>query len=222
LRLGIYLLAAGVALSPAPALAQATQPATTNTPATDAVGPRDLQNFSLQGTVTRPAEQAAPPAAEAPPAPRKVTQTAPPAPTEPRRTAGAPVPSAKAQRTETAPVQSSALAERGPEPIRQTPPASSVTVALPALDNDAGRGSAVAVVPASDPSPGVLAPERKLALWPRLLAALALGVGGAFLLWRNRSREAFAGGPRFDAFVAPEPEPAPAPAPEPEPVAITR
>jgi hypothetical protein len=73
----------------------------------------------------------------------------------------------------------------------------------------------VAVVPASEPSPAVLAPERKLALWPWLLAALALGAGGAFLLWRNRAREAFAGGPRFDAFVAPEPEPEPAPPPPP-------
>ena len=40
-----------------------------------------------------------------------------------------------------------------------------------------------------------------------------LGAGGAFLFWRNRSREAFAGGPQFDAFVAPEPTPPPRPAP---------
>lgn len=50
---------------------------------------------------------------------------------------------------------------------------------------------------------------------PWLLAALALGAGGAFLFWRNRSRHALAGGPQIDAFVAPEPAPAPRPAPAP-------
>jgi hypothetical protein len=48
---------------------------------------------------------------------------------------------------------------------------------------------------------------------PWLLAALAVAIGGAFLLWRNRSREAYAGGPQVDAFVAPEPAPAPRAAP---------
>lgn len=52
-------------------------------------------------------------------------------------------------------------------------------------------------------------------LIPWLLAALALGAGGAFLFWRNRSRHALAGGPQIDAFVAPEPAPAPRPAPAP-------
>src|SRR6185295_13468286 len=46
-----------------------------------------------------------------------------------------------------------------------------------------------------------------------LLAALALGAGGAFLFWRNRSRESFAGGPQLDAFVAPDPVATPRPAP---------
>jgi hypothetical protein len=71
-----------------------------------------------------------------------------------------------------------------------------------------------------------LAPEHSVALWPWLLAALALGAGGAFLFWRNRSQEEFAGGPQFDAFVAPQPAPAagpalapvPRPAPAPRPV----
>src|SRR3954451_18790945 len=67
LRLGIALVTAALALGPAGALAQEAPPATTNTPAADSVGPRDLQNFSLKGTVTQPSEQpagvpAAPPA----------------------------------------------------------------------------------------------------------------------------------------------------------------
>jgi len=48
-------------------------------------------------------------------------------------------------------------------------------------------------------------------IWPWLLAALALGAGGAFLLRRNRQQEAFAGGPQADVFVAPQPAPAPVP-----------
>jgi hypothetical protein len=50
-----------------------------------------------------------------------------------------------------------------------------------------------------------------------LLAALALGAGGAFLFWRRNSREAYAGGPEIDSFVAPEPKQrAPTPAASPE------
>jgi hypothetical protein len=64
--------------------------------------------------------------------------------------------------------------------------------------------------------------EHRLLLWPWLLATLALGAGGAFLFWRNRSRDALAGGPHFDAFMAPEPQPLPpraAPVPPPVPKA---
>jgi hypothetical protein len=60
-----------------------------------------------------------------------------------------------------------------------------------------------------------------------LLLALVLGTGGAALLWRRRSREAFAGDGEADYFVAPEPVPAPpraaappAPAPEPAPASV--
>jgi hypothetical protein len=52
-----------------------------------------------------------------------------------------------------------------------------------------------------------------MALLPWLLAAAALGAGAIFLFWRNRSREAFAGGPQLDMFSAPEAAPAPTPAP---------
>jgi hypothetical protein len=64
---------------------------------------------------------------------------------------------------------------------------------------------------------------------PWLLAAVALGAGGAFLFWRRSSRLAYAGGPEIDLFATPEPEPmraptrppaprpAPAPAPRPTP-----
>ena len=66
-RFGMALLAGALALSPLTALAQEVPPqssSTTNTPAADAIGPKSLQNFSLNGTVTRAADQpvAVPPA----------------------------------------------------------------------------------------------------------------------------------------------------------------
>ena len=54
LRLGIASMATGLALGPLPALAQDAAPAA-ETPAADSIGPRELEGFSLQGTVTRAA-----------------------------------------------------------------------------------------------------------------------------------------------------------------------
>jgi hypothetical protein len=222
LRLGFVVFVAGLVLGPLPALAQdATQPATTNTPATDAVGPRELQNFNLQGTVTRSAEQ--PPAPRAtPPATSRTTERTTAAPTE------RPVERADVRPT---PVQTPTerAAARPAEPLRQTRSASSVTVALPSIGNDSGRSSATAAVPASAPAlspdadPATLASDHNLPILPWLLAALAIVGGIVILLRRNRSREAFAGGPQVDALEAPEvasaPSPKPAP-PKPQPPSI--
>jgi hypothetical protein len=52
---------------------------------------------------------------------------------------------------------------------------------------------------------------------PWLLALAVAAAGAAFLLWRSRSRPAYASGPQTDYFAAPEPEPAAAPAPRPAP-----
>ncbi|HEY6048995.1 MAG TPA: hypothetical protein VIV07_08125 [Sphingomicrobium sp.] len=224
------LVAGALALAPTVALAQAAP--TTNTPATDAIGPRELQNFSLNGTVTRPADQAPAPATRRTPAPRpsrsEAQTNAPPA----SAPAAAPPTSSVAAAALEQPNRSAVAANAAPapqrmrEPLRQSAPAASVTVALPHLDSTAGQSSADAgsatpsATPAAAPEPeaaGTLAPEHKLSLLPWLLAAMALGAGGAFLFWRNRSRPAFAGGPQIDAFVAPEPAPAPRPAPAPAP-----
>jgi len=231
-RLGSVLLAGALALAPAMALAQ--QAPSSDTPATDAIGPKDLQSFSLNGTVTRAAEQ---PAAAAPSPQRRQPrpQAGPPAGQSASAAPGTPqIESAPAPRpARTAPAEPSrALAspplgqvERAPERLPQPAPSSSVTVALPSLDK---TGGAAPTTPAATdfapgPAAGTLAPEHKFPVIPWLLAALILGAGGAFLFWRNRSREAFAGagGPQVDAFVAPEPAPAPrrgpAAAPSPAP-----
>jgi len=60
-----------------------------------------------------------------------------------------------------------------------------------------------------------------MSILPWLLAALVLAVGAAFLFWRNRHREAFAGGPQVDAFTAPPPAPRPRAGPTPAPPAKT-
>src|SRR5574338_1599078 len=72
-RLSIAVWVAAVFAAPVAAPAQQATPpqATSNTPATDAIGPRELQNFSLGGTVTRPADTplaraSAPPQTRAP------------------------------------------------------------------------------------------------------------------------------------------------------------
>ena len=217
LRLGFGLLAAALAFAQAPALAQDASQATTNTPATDAIGPRELQNFSIEGTVTRPAEPQPAARAPAPPA-TTAQQTRRSSTTAPRRVADSSPEQASAGQAER-----SEAARPVPEGQRSTPTASSVTVALPKLQDDLPRGGNAAAVPAaapgfaaeSEPSGGTLAPDGETSFLPWLLAAVALGAGGAFLFYRRRhGREAFAGAPQVDAFVAPEPA-APAPAPQP-------
>ncbi|HEX3423281.1 MAG TPA: hypothetical protein VHS33_07765 [Sphingomicrobium sp.] len=234
-RLWSVLLAGALALAPAMAFAQQAPSSSSDAPATDAIGPKDLQGFSLNGTVTRAADQ---PAAAAPAPQRRQPQTQ--AQTAPTGSQGAPTPVGTArnasrapsglapQPTRTAsaeasrePSSSSTQAEHSSQPLRESAPSSSVTVTLPTV----GKGSAAAgapTVPAStdfapEPTTGTLAPEHKFPVLPWLLAALILGAGGAFLFWRNRSREVFApaGGPQIDAFVAPEPAPPPRRAPTP-------
>ena len=225
LRFTIAYLAAGLAFAPAVARAQevpaptANVP-TTNTPATDAVGPRELQNFNLSGRVTRQADQ--PAVTQPAPAPRRAEPQPSTPVTTSTRTPARTAPTEPARGTEIASTDSAPPPAASAEP-RQAPN-SSVTVPLPQLDRaDAGAAAPSAPAPgpafAPDPQPASLAPQQGFGLLPWLLAAIALGAGGAFLLWRNRSREAFAGGgPQVDAFRAPEPAPPPAPRPAPPPV----
>src|SRR5689334_8999351 len=66
LRLVVMAFVAGLSLAPVTLHAQDSQQDTA-APATNSIGPRELQDFNLQGTVTRQAEPAAtPPAREAP------------------------------------------------------------------------------------------------------------------------------------------------------------
>jgi len=225
-RLGKLLLGGAIAFAPWAALAQQAPPSG-DAPApapTDSVGPRELQNFSLNGTVTHAADQPAPvqPAPQ-PRQPRAQAQTAAPSSSpasSEARTSNVAQPPAP-RRTETASSTPSSAPQpgRSSEAPQPSPAASSLTVALPKL---AGGSSASTTAPAAtttfapDPAPvGTLAPEHRFPILPWLLAALALCLGGGFLFWRNRNREAFAAGPQVDAFVAPVPAAAPRPTPAP-------
>jgi hypothetical protein len=239
LRFGLAYLAAALALAPTAALAQQAPATTTEArpsdiPATDAVGPRDLQNFNLSGRVTRQADR---PVAVEPVARQDRTGTASPTAT----------PSAAASSTTPAPTRATTnerprpaevastdnpAPERSPEPTGRSEPGLSVTAPLPQLGGPpASATDTIAPSPrfaTAAAAPTNLAPEHSFGMLPWLLAAIALGGGAIFLFWRSRSREAFAGGPRADAFEAPEPAPraqprpapaprAPAPAPTPTP-----
>jgi len=212
LRFGMTISAVGLALAPLAALAQdATTPS--ETPATDAVGPRDLQNFTLNGTVTRSAEPVAVPRSTT----RAPAQTEPPARDSTGSTqATALVPQRTAQKAPARAPEAQRTADPAPAPAftPAAPLSPSLTAQLPPIDDAPVSSTSSSTL---TPSAESLAGEHRVLLWPWLLAALALGAGGAFLFWRNRSRTAFAGGPHFDAFVAPEVSPAPRPARAPVP-----
>src|SRR5690242_17444729 len=117
-RLGRLLLGGALAIAPAAALAQEAPPSS-DTPAADSVGPRELQNFSLNGTVTHAADQPAP-VQVAPPTrkPRAQAQAAPaataPAPASQASNA-APAPTPRRTETASAVVPPPAQPQRAPE-----------------------------------------------------------------------------------------------------------
>ena len=203
-RVGLAMVAAGLMLGPVPAFAQSAPDTATNTPATDAVGPRELQNFSLNGTVTKPAEAPAPAAA---------------APTRGRaQTARPTVGSAATSGTPTASPSrvSNSRVAAAPTTAPQPSPGQSLTLGLPPPTIATPADPQPGFAPEPDSAATPFAPEQKMPLWPWLLLAGVIGAAGAWLfLRRRRSREAYAGGPDIDAYVAPEPAPRPAPAPVP-------
>ena len=231
-RLTMACLAAGLMLGSASASAQDAA-TTTNTPAAQAVGPRELENFSLQGNVTRAAEE---PAQRPSPAPVASTPDDQPAPAatvrQPRERTASAEPATTSPR--------SAPSPQG-EPARKTAKAASQPTTKPSdgllTQATPTPASATSFAPPPLAATSTLAPQRGFALLPWLLAALAAAAAGLFLFWRNRSRPALAGGPRADAFQAPEakpirwltpeelepkPMPRPAPSPTPEPPAPPR
>jgi len=213
-RLWMAFGVAALMLAAAPGRAQETPPPAEDAPA-DTIGPRELQNFSINGTVTRQAE---PPAAQPPAsAPRSAPRPAAP------DTRGSPPPADDTvvrpvgRTRESPPSTASDTPATASAAASQPRPTPSVTVPLPPLD---GRISAPVSGPAASgrSDDGNIASRGLFSQWPWLLALLVVALGGLFL-WRGRSRPAYASAPHIDAFVAPEPTapraapPATAPAP---------
>ena len=220
IRLAIAALMTGILLGAAPARAQDPAPATTNS--TEQVGPRELQDFNLQGTVTRPADP--PPAPAQSDRPEPATRPAAnPATSPPPR----PIPETATERRpaalDTRPAERPAPATSSPPPAVQ--PSSSITAQLPPVgdsptDSSPGGGS-------TEAAPAMPAPANDVPL-PWLVAAALLLAGAGVYFWRNRQREALAGGADYDGFEAYQPGPPTAPpaaagqrlAPEPDPIGI--
>ena len=207
-------LFAGHIVPAAPLSAQTN--GTPDSPAGEAnPGQVDLNNFSLPGRVTRPADRPAEPA----PAPRQTEPAATrPAPTEtptttaPRAAPPTDTPARSAATTPTTATPSSPVPDLATDsrPSAATPPASAPSARTPL------------------PSPVVLPPEADKG-WSFLpfLAGL-LGVAGlgviAWFVRQRRASAAYAGAPAIDlvsprqAAPTPQPAPAPASAPRPDPV----
>src|SRR4051794_9397966 len=166
LRFTRILLTGGLWLVPSSALAQNTlEPATTNTPATDAVGPRELRNFSLPGTSAGPTVQ--PPAAPAATTSEAVNDaSAAPGPVAERRPRTS-VPNRPPVRQPAAP----AVAAVNVAPAASTAFSLPAPTAAPPVSDPARPLSAKSVRGSETES---LAPAHDLTATPWLAAALAL------------------------------------------------
>lgn len=212
--------AALLLLSSAPLGAQET--AAPANSAANAVGPAQLRNFSLEGTVIRRSEE---PAAPAQPAPERPRQRAPAdAPAQGQQSPGQRQQAPSAAERQEAPRESAAAAE--PEaPSGQPRPSEYPTGDLPPPSPADPLFSPAPVIPGaaelaadsdSEPLTGSALPEEGLPMLPWLLAVLLFGGAAAYFIRRQRSPLALAGPAGVSELVAPEPAPArPRPAPPP-------
>lgn len=186
-------------------------------PSAETVGPSQLRDFNLQGTVTRPSDGPAAettgPAATAPAAPR-------PDEAVPSEAAAAPAggdrPAAPPSLASTSPAQSDSArrAAATPQPVAPSQPLEVITSPAPQ------PGFSSDGVPVGSELDSTGSPFS----WPWLTALLALLAGGAFIAYSRRHRRqrygdpgrmAFAGAPAHDT---PEPRSLPPVRPRADPV----
>lgn len=230
LRLGLGFAGAALAAAASSARAQSADPNANNSSTT--IGPAELKDFSIKGTVTTPA-----PTQDQAPTRPQTTRPRASAPAERPSVAPTATPSSNTERTPS-PVSSAPARPAEAEPSRAAPtptptthqatrstaPSSSVTVALPKLD-DGGRASAD-----DNPAPPALSPSSGPSLLPWLFALLVAAAAGTYFIYQRRSQPAYAGDANFDivepvtvakplprAMPAPPIPPAPAPRHDPVP-----
>ena len=195
-RLRIIVAAfAGLLFAGAPALAQESgDPA----PQDAVIGPPQLQNFTLNGTVTREAPepvQVAPQARQEPQPQAQATQR----PSEPAVAASPARPSPES---------------RQPEPNVAQPTRPAVQPSSFQADPSPLTGPAASEPPAAEPSAAAasVADTAGGAVLPWLVASLVLGSAAAWFFLRQRPRASYAGAGEIDRFDAPPAPAAPVPA----------
>ena len=215
--LRVCIAATAVSLALAPAQVGAQESAAPAPSSDDAVGPAQLRDFNLNGTVIRRAEPVPERSEPAPERQRPSTSTARP--------------------TESAPIRPQATrqtAEREPRPERQVPEAieprqAPDTAGSAALNRSPSPADALfsqpPMLPGAADSSTSFAPAQAVAgdddgfsPLPWLIAVLLLGGAAAFYFRRQRSGLAFAGDAGVAELAPPEPQrlqPKPAPAPAP-------
>lgn len=208
-----WTIAIGASIAAGSPLAAQSSPAppTTNTVPPDAVGPAQLRDFSLNGTVTQRAEPPPPAASQRPPATR-------PAPRAPQPRAQAPTePPAAEERPAQRELPPSS--PRATDPSRPPPalPSGGETSSVPAVVPGPSPATVASEVPSDTPPQVPDEPSR----WPWLLALVA-ALAGAYFLWQRRSRPV--GGIAYPATPSAPPAPLPVPrrSPAEKPVAEKR
>jgi hypothetical protein len=169
------------------------------------IGPPQLSNFSLNGTVTRAA-----------PAPTPVRKQ------PPRQTQAERQPAAQAQTAQqSAPARSTPSSARketaatrepartSPEPQRDTAVADTAPLSTATVADRPVQDSLPAL-----PTPSPAISEHSFPILPWIVAALAaLAAAAWFFFFRNRPRESYAGVSGFELQAPPQDRPAPAPEP---------
>ncbi|MEO5579000.1 MAG: hypothetical protein ABIR25_08135 [Sphingomicrobium sp.] len=183
------LLASAAALGAAPLVAQSNGAATAPPPSNSSdIGPGELSNFTLNGTVTSPANR--PPAAQPPPPAARPDAVAPTTGDRPA-----------------APTSASPPAAARPNP------ADSDLFRRPPTLPDASAANAVIATPplvSGDRSAVIPALEEGISLLPWIVALLALAGAGVMFFGRKRRQQRYATADNASIDIT-RPEPAPGP-----------
>lgn len=179
-------------------------------PSTETVGPRQLRDFQLNGTVTRPAQNNAQPAP---------VQAAPPAATR----SSTPTPTNSGPTTAAVGSIERGTANISASSTRPAVTSGTATAELPEvtppIPTDVATNTDSPASPEFDDSAGVAAPtladESGALPWAWIVALIALVGGGAFIAWSRRNRRSGYGDPGRLAFagLVPDAEPVARPVP---------